>query len=117
MHWDPLVQGGLRGSAGGLGAQAADQATVTGYESGSSALQSSGPVIVALRGKTAADPGQVRLGGRCSRSEIVPQLLCPMLAHMELSADRAHRGNPVCRQLPREQLSRPQSSQVRDTGA
>jgi hypothetical protein len=40
-------------------APAVTQATVTGYKSGSAALQSSGPVTVALRGKTAADLGQV----------------------------------------------------------
>ena len=40
-------------------APAATRATVTGYKSGSPALQSSGPVTVVLRGKTAADLGQV----------------------------------------------------------
>ena len=40
-------------------APAVTQATVTGYKSGSPALQSSGPVTVVLRGKTAADLGQV----------------------------------------------------------
>ena len=40
-------------------APAVTQATVTGYKSGSPALQSSGPVTVVLRGKTAAHLGQV----------------------------------------------------------
>ena len=40
-------------------APAVTQATVTGYKSGSPALQSSGPVTVVLRGKAAARLGQV----------------------------------------------------------
>ena len=40
-------------------APAVTQATVTGYKSGSPALQSSGPVTVVLRGKTAAHLAQV----------------------------------------------------------
>ena len=41
-----------------------------------------------------------------SRGQIVSQPLRPGLADVELSADRAHRGNPVRRELPGEQLSR-----------
>jgi hypothetical protein len=48
-----------------------------------------------------------------SGSEVVSQPLRPGLADMELSADRAHRGNPVRRQLPGEQLSRPLLQRVR----
>ena len=40
-------------------APAVTRATVTGYKSGSAALQSSGPVTVVLRGKAAARLGQV----------------------------------------------------------
>ena len=41
-----------------------------------------------------------------SHDKVVPQPLRPGLANVQLSADRAHRGNPVRRELTREQLGR-----------
>jgi hypothetical protein len=56
-------------------------------------------------------PGSCSRGGtlrppRSSRGKEVPQPLCPGLADVQLSADRAHRGNPVRRELRGEQLGR-----------
>ncbi len=44
---------------------------------------------------------------------MVSQPLCPGLADMELGPDGAHRGDPVHRQLPGEQLSRPLLQRIR----
>ena len=56
--------------------------------------------------------GALRLPCSC-RGEVVSQPLCPGMADMELSADRAHRGNPARRQLPCEHLSRPLLQRIR----
>jgi hypothetical protein len=50
-----------------------------------------------------------------SPGEVVSQPLRPGLADVELSADPAHGGNPVRRELPGKQLSRPLPQRVRIT--
>jgi hypothetical protein len=67
-------------------------------------------VILLLRALTSAVGYSLTLSVRAVVDEsrlVRADTLGPWLANVKLGADRAHRGNPVSRELPGEQLGRP----------